>query len=68
VEVAKSFQSAASEFLRVTRNRYTQRQALLSDALKAQSSLGEANYQYTQALANLATIQADFERAVGEDQ
>jgi outer membrane protein TolC len=68
VEVARSFQSAASEFLRVTKNRYVQRQALLSDALKAQSSLGEANYQYTQALANLATIQADFERAVGEDQ
>jgi len=68
VEVAKSFQSAAWELLRVTKNRYTQHQALLSDALKAQSSLGEANYQYTQALANLATIQADFERAVGEDQ
>jgi outer membrane protein TolC len=68
VEVARASQSASTELLRVTRNRHLQREALLSDVLKAQSSLAEADDRFTQALLNLATAQADFERALGLDQ
>jgi hypothetical protein len=32
-----------------------------------QSSLAEADHHYTQALTNLATAQADFEKALGRD-
>ena len=68
LEVAETLQSAATELLRVTRNRYTQREAVLSDTLKVQSSLAEADHRFTQALLNLAVTQADFEKAIGEDQ
>jgi outer membrane protein TolC len=68
VEVAQASQSANRELLRVTRNRYVQRDVLLSDVLKAQSGLAEADNRFTQALLNLATSQADFEKALGVDQ
>ena len=68
VEVATVLQSAARELLRVTTNQFTQKQALLSDVLKAQSGLAESNHRFTKALLDLATSQADFERAIGEDQ
>jgi outer membrane protein TolC len=68
LEVAKLSQSAAAESLRVTQNQYTQRYVRLSDVLKVQSSLAEANHRYTQALLNLATTQANFKKALGEDQ
>jgi outer membrane protein len=67
LELAQALQSSSSEGLRVARNRYAQREALLSDILKVQSSLAEANHRYTQALMNLATAQADFEKAIGRD-
>jgi len=67
VELAQAFQSANTEALRVTGNRYLQREALLSDVARLQSSLAEANHRYTQALMELATAQADFERAMGRD-
>ena len=68
VEVAQASQSAGRELLRVTRNRYGQRDVLLSDVLKAQSGLVEADNRFTQALLDLATAQADFEKAIGGDQ
>jgi outer membrane protein TolC len=68
LEVAQASQSARRELLRVTRNRYGQRDVLLSDVLKAQSGLAEADNGFTQALLNLATAQADFEKALGVDQ
>jgi outer membrane protein TolC len=68
LEVAKLSQSAAAESLRVTQNQYTQRYVRLSDVLKVQSSLAEANHRYTQALLNLATTQGNFKKALGEDQ
>jgi outer membrane protein TolC len=68
MEVAQALQSARRELLRVTRNRYGQRDVLLSDVLKAQSGLAEADNGFTQALLNLATAQADFEKALGVDQ
>ena len=68
VEVARASQSAAAELIRVTRNRYIQRDALLSDVLKVQSSVADADHRFTQALLDLATAQADFEKALGADQ
>jgi hypothetical protein len=41
---------------------------LLSDMLKAQSGLVEADNRFTQALLDLATAQADFEKALGVNQ
>src|SRR5262245_57789725 len=68
LELAQALQSSSTEGLRVARNRYVQREALLSDVVKIQSSLAEANHRYTQALMDLATAQADFEKAIGRDQ
>jgi outer membrane protein TolC len=68
VEVAQASQSARRELLRVTRNRYGQRDVLLSDVLKAQSGLVEADNRFTQALLDLATAQSDFEKAIGGDR
>ena len=67
VEVAQASQSARRELLRVTQNRYGQRDVLLSDVLRAQSGLVEADNRFTQALLDLATAQADFEKAIGGD-
>jgi outer membrane protein TolC len=68
LEAARMLQSAAGELLRVTTNQYIQKVALLSDVLKVRSSLSESDHRYTQALLDLATAQADFEKAMGEDQ
>jgi len=68
VEVTTALHSAARELLRVTTNQFTQKQALLSDVLKAQSGLAESDHRFTQALLDLATTEADFEKAIGEDQ
>jgi len=67
VETTERLQSAAQELVRVTRNQYTQKAALLSDLLKAQSNLADADHQATRALLDLATAQADLEKAIGED-
>src|SRR5262245_62092116 len=67
VELAQALQAANTEALRITRNRYVVREAVLSDVVKTESSLAEANHCYTQALIDLATAQADFEKAVGKD-
>jgi outer membrane protein TolC len=68
VELAQALQASNTEGLRVARNRFMQREAVLSDMVKVQSGLAEANHRYTQALMDLATAQADFEKALGRDQ
>jgi outer membrane protein len=68
VELAQAFQSYNAEALRVARNRYVQREAVLSEVARTQTGLAEANHRYTQALMDLATAQADFEKALGRDQ
>jgi outer membrane protein TolC len=68
LEVTTAMQSAARELVRITTNQFTQKQALLSDVLKAQSGLTESDHHFTQALLDLATTEADFEKAIGEDQ
>ena len=67
IELAELLQAANGEALRITRNRYMLREAVLSDVVKTESSLAEADHQYTQALMDLAAAQADFEKAVGRD-
>jgi outer membrane protein TolC len=68
LELAQALRASSTEQLRVARNRHTQRDALLSDVVKVQASLAEANHRYTQALMNLATAQADFEKSIGREQ
>jgi outer membrane protein len=68
VELAQALQAADTEALRVARNRYVQREAVFSDVAKLQSSLAQANHRYTDALMDLATAQADFEKAMGRDR
>ena len=68
LDLARALQSASIEAFRVARNRYLQREAVLSDVVKVQSSLVDADHQHTQALMNLATAQADFEKALGRDR
>jgi outer membrane protein TolC len=68
LELAQALRSFNAEALRVARNRYVQREAVLSDVAKIQASLADANHRYTQALMELATAQADFEKAMGRDQ
>jgi len=68
LEVTTAIQSAVRELVRITTNQFTQKQALLSDVLKAQSGLAESDHRFTQALLDLAKTQADFEKAIGEDQ
>ena len=68
IEVAQASLAARRELVRVTRNRYVQRDVLLSDVLKAQSGVAEADNRFTQALLSLATAQADFEKALGVNQ
>jgi outer membrane protein len=68
LDLASALQSSSTEAFRVARNRYVQREAVLSDVVKVQSGLADADHHYTQALMNLATAQADFEKAIGRDR
>jgi len=68
LEAADKLQSAAREMLRVATNQFAQKEVLLSDVLKVQASLAETDHRFTQALLDVATAQADFEKAIGEDQ
>jgi len=67
LEVAERLQSEAREMLRVTTNQFAQKQVLLSDALRVQASLAEMDHRLRQALLDVATAQADFEKAIGAD-
>lgn len=60
-------QETAREKLRVTLDRYQQQAALLSDTLRAQSALAEANHHYQQALLAALIARADLDRALGEE-
>jgi outer membrane protein len=68
LELARALQTSSVEAFRVAQNRYFQREAVLSDVVKVQSGLADADHHYTQALTDLATAQADFEKALGRDR
>lgn len=55
------------EKLRIAKNRYAQKAALLKDVLQAQSDLVDAEAQYSQALSGYWSARADFGKAIGED-
>ena len=57
----------AEEKLRIAKNRHAQKSALLKEVLQAQSDLADADAQYSQALSNLWSARADFDKAVGMD-
>lgn len=68
VELAQALQAFQAEALRLVRDRYLQREAVLSEVFRSQSTLAEADHRFTQALLNLTTAQADFETALGRDR
>ncbi len=65
--VAKHAEETARETLRINTNKYKLTAALLSDVLQSQTTLAEANHQFQQALLDYWTAQAEFEKALGED-
>jgi outer membrane protein TolC len=65
--VAQLAKETARENMRVNTSRYRLTAAYLSDVLQSQSTLAEANYHYQQALLGYWTAQAEFEKALGED-
>lgn len=68
LRIAQLSQETARENLRVSTNKYKVQAALLSDVLKVQTALADADQQYQQALASFWTARADFEKAMGEDK
>jgi outer membrane protein TolC len=65
--VAQLAEETARETLRINTNQYKLTAALLSDVLQSQSTLAEANHQFQEALLGYWTAQAEFEKALGED-
>jgi outer membrane protein TolC len=68
LKVAKLSEDAAKENLRVSTGQYKFQAVMLSDVLKSQASLAEANNEYQRALLAFWTAKAEFEKAVGEDK
>ncbi|HKS41509.1 MAG TPA: TolC family protein [Blastocatellia bacterium] len=68
LRIAQLSQETARENLRVSTNKYKVQAALLSDVLKTQTALADADQQYQQALVSFWTAKADFEKAIGEDK
>jgi outer membrane protein TolC len=66
--VAQLSEQTARENLRVNTNKLKFTAALMSDVLESQASLAEASHQFQQALLGYWTAQAEFEKALGEDQ
>jgi outer membrane protein TolC len=65
--VAQFAKETARENLRINTNKYQLTAAYLADVLQSQSSVAEANHQYQEALLGYWTAQAEFEKALGED-
>jgi outer membrane protein TolC len=68
IPVTESARESAQEKLRIVKNRYAERAALLKDVLQAQMETAQAAKNYQQALAAFWSARADFEKAIGEDQ
>ena len=68
LKVAKLAEESAKENLRVTTGQYKLQAAMLSDALKSQASLAEANNDYQHALLNFWTAKAEYEKALGDNK
>ena len=68
LRVTRLTQKAAAESLRVDKNEYEVKAALLKVVFQAQTALAQANSEYQHALADYWTAKAGFEHALGEDQ
>jgi len=65
--VAEAIRNAEVERMRNQKEAYSQRSILLSDLLKQQSSLADADSQYHQAVLAYWSARADFQRTLGEE-
>jgi outer membrane protein TolC len=65
--VTESVRDAETEKMRNQKEAYSQRSILLSDLLKQQSSLADADSQYHQAVLAYWSARADFQKTLGEE-
>jgi len=65
--VTEAVRDAETEKLRNQKESYSQRSILLSDLLKQQSSLADAESQYHQAVLAYWSARADFQKTLGEE-
>ena len=65
--VAEALRDAETEKMRNQKEAYAQQSILLSDLLKQQSSLAEAESQYHQAVLAYWSARADFQKTLGEE-
>ena len=65
--VAEAIRDAEIEKMRNRKEAYSQQAILLSDLLKQQSSLADAESQYHQAVLAYWSARADFQKSVGEE-
>jgi outer membrane protein TolC len=65
--VTEAVRDAESEKLRNQKEAYAQQSILLSDLLKQQSSLADAESQYHQAVLAYWSARADFQKTLGEE-
>jgi outer membrane protein TolC len=65
--VAESLRDAEIEKMRNQKEAYSQQSILLSDLLKQQSSLADAESQYHQAVLAYWSARADFQKTLGEE-
>ena len=65
--VAEALRDAETEKMRNQKEAYSQQSILLSDLLKQQSSLADAESQYHQAILAYWSARADFQKTLGEE-
>ena len=65
--VTEAIREAETEKLRNQKDAYSQQSILLSDLLKQQSSLADAESQYHQAVLAYWSARADFQKTLGEE-
>src|SRR5260370_4156626 len=65
--VTEAIRDAATEKMRNQKEAYSQHSILLSDLLKQQSSLADAEGQYHQAVLAYWSTRADLQKALGEE-
>src|SRR5882762_10382333 len=65
--VAEAIRDAEIEKMRNHKEAYSQQAILLSDLLKQQSSLADAEGQYHQAVLGYWSARADFQKSLGEE-
>src|ERR1700688_572238 len=66
--VAEALRDAETEKMRNQKEAYSQQAILLSDLLKQQSSLADAEGQYHQAVLAYWSARADFQKSLGEEE